>query len=124
MVRSQGKVNAQVLFVLPAGVEHDWAKTRLWDRAQAIPGVRVERDDLAREAGIFHAETSGHTVLYDAGGTLLFQGGITIARGHHGDNPGSDAVAALIDHRLSTSASTPTFGCSLCGTASSLTSVP
>lgn len=36
-------------------------------------------------------------MVYDRRGRLLFNGGITAARGHFGDNPGVDSIRALID---------------------------
>ena len=42
------------------------------------------------------ATTSGHVLLYDAGGVLRFAGGITDGRGHEGDNAGLDAALALL----------------------------
>jgi hypothetical protein len=43
----------------------------------------------------------------------MFQGGITISRGHSGDNPGRSAINALLHHELSNQIKTPVFGCSL-----------
>lgn len=65
-------------------------------RAGAIRGVGVIVDDGGDEARRFGAETSGHALLYDRSGALLFSGGITPARGHEGDNAGRDAILALI----------------------------
>ena len=42
---------------------------------------------------------SGQTFLFDPSGTLAFDGGITFARGHSGDNAGRDALQALIRGR-------------------------
>ena len=41
----------------------------------------------------------GQTLLYDAGGTLIFSGGITGSRGHAGDNAGEAALVALLTQR-------------------------
>jgi hypothetical protein len=40
--------------------------------------------------------TSGHVLLYDAGGRLTFSGGITASRGQRGDRYGRNAVLARI----------------------------
>src|SRR5439155_986024 len=58
--------------------------------------VTVHCDEAGREAQLFHAETSGDTVLYDAKGNLLFHGGMTISRGHSGDNPGRSLLQTLV----------------------------
>lgn len=111
----QGKFSAQVWFFQPEGVEDDWVKTDLWHAAVAIPGVQVEADLHGGEATLFHAATSGQALLYDAGGGLLFHGGITLARGHSGDNPGRDAIESLLKQKSTQVAGSPVFGCALAG---------
>lgn len=113
MARCQGQLTAHVWFIQPQGFDEDWAKTDLWYTAAAVPGVQVHLDHQEKVARLFHAMTSGQALLYHEGGTLLFQGGITPARGHAGDNPGSAAIAALVKHRTHNFASTPVFGCAL-----------
>jgi hypothetical protein len=113
MARCRGQFNAHVVFVKPAGLGEFQAKSDLWRRASAIPGVTVHSDSSGSETRLFHPETSGQTVLYDRDGRLLFQGGITISRGHAGDNPGRSALVALLNHQLVNEVETPVFGCSL-----------
>ena len=113
MARCQGRVAAHVLFLKPHGTTEDWAKTDLWRHASVIPGVMVHSDDDGTEASRFHSATSGHTMLYDQNGRLLFQGGITISRGHAGDNPGRSALTALLGHTSANQVATAVFGCSL-----------
>ena len=107
------QIRAHVVFLKPPNVEKDWAQTDLWRKARAIPGVTVHEDDGGIEAPRFHSETSGHSVLYDRDGRLLFQGGITISRGHAGDNPGRSAIVAVLRGQESGSMKTPVFGCPL-----------
>ena len=85
----------------------------------AIPGVATILDRGGREAARFGAHVSGQTFLYDAAGRLVFSGGMTIARGHAGDNDGEDALLALITAGHAPVASTPVFGCLLRGAAQS-----
>ena len=113
MAHCQGRVNAHVLFFKPAGSAAEWAETDLWRSAAAIPGVEVHSDDGGVEARRFHAETSGHTVLYDRARRLQFSGGITAARGHSGDNAGRSAIAALVNGGAPQERGTPVYGCSL-----------
>lgn len=115
MAHCQGKFSAQVWFIQPEGMDEDWAKTDLWHAATAIPGVQVNVDLHGEEAGRFQAATSGLTLLYDAGGLLVFHGGITLARGHSGDNPGRDAIESLLKQKSSHVTSSPVFGCALAG---------
>lgn len=113
MADCSGQLSAQVWFVKPADTAADWTNTDLWASAAAIPGVTVHADESGSEARRFQAETSGQTLLYDPTGRLLFQGGITISRGHAGDNAGLSAVENLVQGRLVTRIQTPVFGCSL-----------
>jgi len=113
----RGMVNAQVWFIKLAGTPTNWTDTDLWRSAAAIPGVTVHVDENGAEAQRFQSKTSGQTVLYAPSGELLFHGGITIARGHEGDNPGVDVIESLLQHKdaAPVAASTPVFGCELFG---------
>ncbi len=96
MAHSRGRLAAFVVFVEPPGFGQSWTKTDLWSSAGLIPGV-TRIIDHGSEAKLFGAATSGQTMVYDRRGRLLFNGGITAARGHFGDNPGVDSIRALID---------------------------
>jgi hypothetical protein len=96
ITRAPPSVSAHVLFYRPRSSPRGWERTDLWRSAAAIPGVTVRADPEGREARRFGARTSGHVLLYDRAGQLLFSGGITGARGHLGDNAGSDRVIRLL----------------------------
>jgi hypothetical protein len=113
MAQSQGRLTAYVLFLKPAGFADDWEKTDLWQSAASIPGVKPIVDLDGVEARRFNAATSGQTVLYDAEGRLLFSGGITMARGHAGDNAGRSAIVSLVNANVADQTETPVFGCPL-----------
>lgn len=113
MTHAQGRVKTYVLFLKPAGFPESWETTDLWHSAARIPGVTVLRDDDGKEATIFHAATSGQTMLYSADGHLLFSGGITGSRGHLGDNDGYDAILSLIGQGEAEKTKTKVFGCPL-----------
>jgi hypothetical protein len=113
MAHALGKVNAYVLFVKPEGAGNDWDDTDLRRSAAAIPGVTVVTDANGVEAARFGAQTSGHTLIFDHAGTLLFSGGITASRGHAGANAGENAVLAILNQQSADRQRTPVFGCSL-----------
>jgi hypothetical protein len=113
MAQSQGRLTAYVLFLKPAGFSDNWEKTDLWESAASIPGVQPIVDYDGVEASRFNATTSGQTVLFDVDGRLLFSGGITIARGHAGDNPGRSAIVSLVNTRIAEQSETRVFGCPL-----------
>lgn len=113
MAQAEDRIVAYVLFLKPEGSSSDWEKTGLWRSAAAIPGVTVLPDMEGAEARRFGVETSGHTVLFDNEGRLLFSGGITGSRGHSGDNAGRSAIVSLLRNHRADRAQTSVFGCSL-----------
>lgn len=108
-----GAANVQVLFRVLEVETADWMQTPLWEEAAAVPQARLASDPNGAEAARFGARTSGHVLLFDASGTLLFSGGITPARGHAGDNPGRSALAALLAGKAAPVARNRVFGCPL-----------
>jgi hypothetical protein len=85
--------------------------SRAAEDAAAGPGVRVVVDDRGLETARFGVATSGHSLLFDAFGRILFSGGITHARGHEGDSLGSAAILARIAGTDRSRCDTPVFGC-------------
>lgn len=108
--RTKDELSVIVVVEAPSGSDEDPLESRVAEMAQGLPGVLVVVDHDHREAELFGARTSGHSVLFDATGALLFAGGITGARGHAGENEGRASILALIHGRAGSSA-TPTFGC-------------
>ena len=102
-----------VLFVKPPSTGAGWEQTELWRAAAALPGAVLTTDDGGREAKLFNATNSGHAVLYDAAGRRVFSGGLTISRGHEGDNPGLSRVLSLVTQGRAESDRAPVFGCDL-----------
>ena len=107
------KISTVVVFTIPLGTPAGWEQGDLWQAASAMPSVRVVRDDGGQEAQRFGVVGSGHALLYDAWGRLLFSGGITPSRGHEGDNVGRSAIENLVLNGHSLVHQTPVFGCSL-----------
>lgn len=114
---------AQVWFIKPAGTDSDWTNTSLYRQASSIPGVSVHCDEDGTETARFHVETSGQTVLYNASGKLLFHGGITISRGHAGDNPAQEELVRLLRYGSAIPSRTQVYGCPLFGQCT-LTNAP
>src|ERR1035438_5349446 len=115
VARCRIKVNTYVLFYAPRSMGEGWARSDLWNAATAIPGVHVIEDRDGWEVRRFGPSTSGQTLLYDSDGHLVFNGGITAARGHFGANDGMDAVVSILEHRTAEHHTAPVFGCSLLG---------
>jgi hypothetical protein len=114
MAQADGQLDANVIFLDPPGFDGSWTKTDLWQSAMAIRRVSATVDH-GREARLFRAATSGQTMVYGGDGRLLFSGGITAARGHYGDNAGTQAIAALLERPVAQSGGgrTAVYGCAL-----------
>jgi hypothetical protein len=113
MAQLDGRVAATVLFYKPENAPAGWIKSDLWDKASRIPGVTAAWDLEGAEARRFGGATSGHVLVYDAQGRLLFIGGITASRGHSGDNFGRSAIVSAVTTGVATRGRAPVFGCSL-----------
>jgi hypothetical protein len=125
LARAPKRPKAYVLFLKPHGVPDDWEKTDLWRRAAGLRDVTVVRDDDGLKAKMFGAVTSGQTFVYDGGGTLLFSGGITGARGHVGENAGRTAVLASLNRAAAVkNPRTGVFGCELFATDANRSATP
>lgn len=109
------KADVQVLFFKPGRFDANWDKTDLWQSTKEIPGVKVFSDEDGIEAKRFQATTSGHSLLFNPAGRLLFSGGITISRGHAGDNPGRLAIESILTNGIADHRRTMIYGCSLVG---------
>jgi hypothetical protein len=113
LARAPQSTKTYVLFLRPTVFDAGWEQTDLWRRASRLPSVTVVRDDDGAEARRFGVETSGQTLLYDAGGSLIYSGGITGARGHAGENAGEAALIALLTDGRAELAGANVFGCPL-----------
>lgn len=110
MARIHRRADAVVVFAggVPAGAGD------LHAAARAIPGVRVVDDVGNKEAKRFGAATSGAVLLYDPAGQLVFQGGLTLARGHEGDSAGAAAIRArVLRNETNGATESNVFGCAL-----------
>jgi hypothetical protein len=113
LARVKDKPRTFVVFIKPGGTASGWEQSGTWEQAKAIPGVTVVRDDDGAEARRFGVHTSGQTLLYDAGGELLYSGGTTGSRGKSGENAGRADLVALVDGARRSRATRPVFGCPL-----------
>jgi hypothetical protein len=112
MAATAGRLAATVVFFVPAK-DGAWSEGGLAAHAAKIPGVTIIDDVGGEEARRFGAVTSGDTFLYDAGGRLVFRGGITSSRGHAGDSPGKAAIESFVLEGRHESAKAPVFGCAI-----------
>ena len=114
-------VQVHIYFLKPSSVPSDWGRSDLWDRARALPNVQVHHDHEGQKARELGARTSGQVMVFAGDGRLLFSGGITAGRGHEGDNPGRQAVQAVLRGEATLLTKFPVYGCPLfdsCSTTS------
>lgn len=102
----------RVLFVRPDGVGDGWEKGANWDAAATVPGVEIVCDSDGAEARRVGAETSGHAVLFNPAGQVVFRGGLTRGRGQGGESRGRRAILDWVQLGQG-AASAPVFGCAL-----------
>jgi hypothetical protein len=102
-----------ILCFTPGGGGDEWSNTPIAELVRSIPGVEIIRDGDGALAARFGAKTSGQVLLYSPSGELVFEGGITAARGHTGENAGSTAVAELLRGKSPAVHRTPVYGCEL-----------
>lgn len=108
--QTNGLLDIHVVFLHSDAFDY---QSDLWRAAVRLPGANVIVDSGGKEIGRFGALASGHVLLYDVQGKLVFSGGITSARGHSGANAGRDAIIALARQGRAEVSSTPVFGCGL-----------
>ena len=115
MAQQPHRIVAHVLVFKPSSSESGWERTAIWHRIATIRGTRIRIDDDGVEAKRFGLVTSGHALLYDEKGRLLFSGGLTNARGHAGDSVGRNVLMAILNDTAPEQTTTPVYGCSLFG---------
>lgn len=102
-----------IVFAFKPHTEPDsWIETDLCHAARRLGAeIRIDVDgSAALEMGML---TSGQVLLYDPSGQLRYQGGITSARGHQGDNQGQKTVERLLLGEDLPLSKLPVYGCSL-----------
>ena len=112
LARATPALATRVLFVRPPGGPGEWERGEAWDAATRIPGAEVSCDHDGISARTFGAKTSGHAVLTDPTGRVVFCGGLTRARGRTGASEGRNAVAVWVGGGVGAEAA-PVFGCPL-----------
>lgn len=111
MTRFYDRLGCVVLVYRPVEEKDEWTDTRLVRNLHTEPNTHLIIDADGKQADRLGMTTSGSVVLYMPDGEPCYWGGITAARGHEGDNLGSDAVAAILDGREPDTISQPVFGC-------------
>jgi len=99
-----------VLAFKPSDEPDSWIETDLCRHARKL-GAEVQIDEDGRHALAMGMQTSGQVLLYDPRGDLRYQGGVTSARGHQGDNLGQRTVERILNGEAVPLAILPVYGC-------------
>ena len=113
LVNDRADVTLHVLAFHPSAFADGWEECTLLDELKSLPVTRLHVDvnaDSAEQFGIF---TSGGLALYGLKGELLFQGGITPARGHVGETDAHRAIRSRLLGETTELFTAPVFGCPL-----------
>lgn len=111
--QSGNRIHPYILFLDFSEEGKQWHETSLWKQASELPGITVGLDEGGREARRFGVATSGHALVYNANGELVFSGGITGRRGEAGMNEGRRSILDLAQSSTTAAAGTRVFGCSM-----------
>lgn len=113
------ELTAQIVFMKSKKLELLFNQNPLVEKAKLISRANIVYDENGDESRLFEAETSGLTHLY-INSNLVFNGGLTMARGHEGESAGK---AAILSHLKGHKADSKTlvFGCDIFGKLKTLT---
>jgi hypothetical protein len=112
IARCEGQLQCVVLAYQPR-TAGSWEDSSTVEFAKHLPDTKVVTDFDGQLAEQFKIHTSGGVVLYSPHGEPEFHGGITSARGHEGDNVGSESIVGWVFGRSLRYQSSPVFGCGL-----------
>ncbi len=104
-----------VVMYRPRSEEDGWVRGRSWDLASQIADARIVVDPdglMATRAG---AMTSGHVVVRNRAGAVVYAGGVTNGRGETGASAAGDAIVDVLRGGESALSVGPVFGCAITG---------
>jgi hypothetical protein len=111
--RCGDRVSAHAVVFWARHDREDWVPSPFEAALTDIPGLAAHPDRGGEEARRFGVATSGHVLLFDTRGDLIFSGGITPGRGERGDSEGRAALLGRIMGERGEGPEPPVFGCSL-----------
>lgn len=102
-----------VVAAAPRSIGDLWWSSSFLARAARLPNAHLVHDPGGVETALFGARVSGTVLLFDPAGNRLYAGGVTMARGHAGDNAGLQAVTDLLVDPRAVVSTIPPFGCEM-----------
>lgn len=113
IARCGDRLACSILVYRPSGAAANWHETGLLSRARRLPRTEIVLDSGGVYAKTLRLNTSGAVVVYDRLGNPAFWGGVTAARGHEGDSPGSAAIQSLVRTGAASRQTCSVYGCAL-----------
>ena len=119
--RSGSRLAKRIVFTHVKDAAEEVSQTSEWLVARALAGPHVSVDHDGHAVRDFGFRKSGHTLLYDRQGRLLFSGGITPAASPDADaeatanpsNPGAEAIELFVLAGGAPTTHAPVLGCPL-----------
>lgn len=115
-VLKSASARATLVVYEPDSVTSDWSQGPLLQLAAEYPQqLSLVRDPQGSLAAKFGACASGTCLVYGADLRLRYAGGLTLSRGHRGDNAGQATLLRILHDPINaaTAATFPIFGCSI-----------
>jgi hypothetical protein len=114
LLSKEEKLKAQVVFMKTKKLDSLFVENDLVKKAQLLPRTKLYFDQDGVEAKKFGALTSGHTFLFHHEKGLLFNGGLTAARGHEGKSQGQESIEQILQNKPYRKVAS-VFGCDIFG---------
>ncbi len=108
-------INTHIILPVPNDAESTHKITNVFPRSLSLYPFQEKHilDKNAQLTRLFGIRTSGHCLLFDQSGQLLFSGGLTPLRGHEGSCPGNISLAECLHGQPPQTRQSPVFGCAL-----------
>ncbi len=109
--RIDDRCDCTAYLVCPGDTGREFAEGKILEALRTSKKINIVYDlggDSAKRMGV---RTSGHTFLFSASGNLLFEGGITGARGQIGENGGKHGLSDKLASPGKTLFRWPVYGC-------------
>jgi hypothetical protein len=113
ITRIAPQTRVQVVFVTAGLDPKSMERSALETLARELPNVDVQFDNTGDVARTYGATVSGEVIAFNPAGDLIFQGGITPARGHQGDALGQQQLEQLVMGKSNDFCAAPVYGCRL-----------
>ena len=100
----------------PTKEADSWIESEITDSLRQIPNIVIRIDRGGSSAQSFEIVTSGHCLVYNETGHLIFSGGLTPLRGHQGQSRSGEYFVESVNSRVEkTNLNWPVFGCKILG---------